>query len=285
MASYLRTRVLLAAGAGASFACFWLGGGWLDIPQNRGYSISLLQQPSPVLALLVTAIVFIACTALSSLIAGSVRFEAGLFCAAVGLSALSLRGGPLRYVLFDADKPVVFWRLAIELTLLFTILGLAWVVLERLADADWLSRGDDLVEEDEPIDQKILGTATQICAMATLMLILCRSDAKNQALASVFVSSWLATLLAGTAAPTRPSTWYWIGPMFVGLIGYVWCAMRPDGWMIGQTQSYLGALARPLPLDYASLGTSGSILGYWMSRKWVQSRRETEPENAAPGSA
>jgi hypothetical protein len=35
---------------------------------------------------------------------------------------------------------------------------------------------------------------------------------------------------------------------------------------------FLVALARPLPLDYASVGTAGALLGYWMRRKSLHER-------------
>ena len=38
----------------------------------------------------------------------------------------------------------------------------------------------------------------------------------------------------------------------------------------------LPALARPLPLDYATAGTAGALMGYWTSRKW-QHEHEAEP--------
>jgi hypothetical protein len=31
-------------------------------------------------------------------------------------------------------------------------------------------------------------------------------------------------------------------------------------------------LARPLPLDYAGSGVAGSIVGYWVSRRWQHER-------------
>jgi hypothetical protein len=43
----------------------------------------------------VTALTFGLCVLLGTLIAGTVRFDAGLFVASIGLSALSIRGGPI----------------------------------------------------------------------------------------------------------------------------------------------------------------------------------------------
>jgi len=52
------------------------------------------------------------------------------------------------------------------------------------------------------------------------------------------------------------------------VIGYVSCYFRPDGIEVGRTSGYFAALARPLPLDYASVGVAGSLMGYWISSRW-----------------
>ena len=46
---------------------------------------------------------------------------------------------------------------------------------------------------------------------------------------------------------------------------------------VGDVRGYAPALARPLPLDYASAGVAGSLLGYWTGRRW-QKHRELEEE-------
>jgi hypothetical protein len=39
-------------------------------------------------------------------------------------------------------------------------------------------------------------------------------------------------------------------------------------------------LVRPLPLDYASAGPAGAILGHWMSRKWQKEREAMNRQEA-----
>src|SRR2546429_5354039 len=97
-----RDRTLLALGA---IICYWLSGtiaAALSIPRFPKFDAALLHQPSPVLVVIVAFITLILCTLLGSLIAGSVHFEGGLFCAVVGLAAFSVRGGPMRHTLFNA---------------------------------------------------------------------------------------------------------------------------------------------------------------------------------------
>jgi hypothetical protein len=126
--------------------------------------------------------------------------------------------------------------------------------------------------------------------MAVLVALLARTDEKKQVLAAVALGSFLATLLAYSVAPVRPATWFWIGPVVVGAFGYVaasfaWRNASPVEWKTGMGGGILGALARPLPLDYASLGTAGALLGYWISRQWQRAKeleRTPTPTPAAP---
>jgi hypothetical protein len=100
------------------------------------------------------------------------------------------------------------------------------------------------------------------------MMFLCQSEAKNQCLASVGIASFLATVVAYKYAPVRPSIWFWSGPLIVGLIGYIAAALGQDSNLaIGSPAGTFAALARPLPIDYASVGPAASMLAYWMMRK------------------
>jgi hypothetical protein len=117
--------------------------------------------------------------------------------------------------------------------------------------------------------------------MLLLMLVLARTDEKKQVVWAVFLSSYLATLLAYAVSPVRPSAWYWAGPFVVAAFGYAAAYLKWRGmddsvhWRAGIGAGFWAALARPLPLDYASLGPVGTLLAYWMSRRW-QSAREAD---------
>lgn len=114
----------------------------------------------------------------------------------------------------------------------------------------------------------IIALATQVAATAIILLFLCQSESKKQAIASVGIASVLGTTLTYMGFPTRPSIWFWTAPLIVGLFGYVLAAAGQNADLaIGHPSGVFAALARPLPLDYASVGPAGSILGYWMMRK------------------
>jgi hypothetical protein len=71
----------------------------------------------------------------------------------------------------------------------------------------------------------------------------------------------------------------------LGLFGYLaaWL-FPPTGIEVGRpglAGGFLAALARPLPLDYASAGTGGALLGYWMRRNGLQERQAMEAAEKA----
>jgi hypothetical protein len=113
------------------------------------------------------------------------------------------------------------------------------------------------------------------------MLVFVETDKKAQVIVSVAVAAYLGTLVAHGLFPTRPSVWYWGGPLVVGVAGYLMGYVGSRDWMIGEVGGYAPALARPLPLDYAGAGTAGAILAYWTSRRWQRNRDAEAAESAA----
>jgi hypothetical protein len=289
LGSYQRARLLLGLASVACFALVWLAGSALDIPRIEGYAASLLNGYSPFLDLVITLVLMLACVLVGTLVAGTIRFDAGLAAAAIGLTALSIRGGPMRYVLFSASGPTVFLTLAAELMILYAIIGLAWGVLWLLHERGMLLDDplrDGIVDVDESPGQRLLALATQVVVMGLLMILLAKSDQKSQVVWSVGISSFLATLAAHSVAPSRPSVWYWTGPLAVGVVGYVLAYASNDAsWQIGHVGGWAPELARPVPLDYAGAGTAGAIIGYWMSRRWQRGPVDEDVAEPAPATA
>jgi hypothetical protein len=264
----LSARIALAIAVGINCLIFAAASQYFELPILPGFDGSIICQPSPVSAFAVVAVTLAVATLVGTVLAGAVRFEAGLFAAAFGLMAFSLRCGTMQSVLLEAGgNEGVFVRLAVELLILGLCLGGMWTVLWRLARAVH-GRFSTPREKDSGLLNSLTATIAQTIATGVFMFLLCQSEAKYQALASVGVASWLGSMIAYKCAPARPSIWYWIGPLLVGLIGYVLAATGQDTNLdIGSPAGTFAALARPLPVDYASLGTAGAILGYWMMRK------------------
>jgi hypothetical protein len=283
-----RAKALLALASAAAFLLYWLAARSFHIPEHPGYEMSLSLQPAAAADFLLVGVTMLVATAVATVVAGSVRFDAGLFGAAVGLTALSCRGGPMRFVAQAAGGRGVFLAMALELLVLGALLGLAWFGLWLLYRGGRLS-GDALRDglRDQPHEpgERIHALLVQAAVMSVIVLLLARTDDKKQVLAAVGVASFAATLMSYAFSPVRPSVWYWAGPILVGVLGYFVAylsagSMNSVASKSGAGGGALAALARPLPLDYASLGTAGAILGYWTSRQW-QRAKELEKE-AAP---
>lgn len=271
----LRNRTLLTIGSLVCIGLFYGASRQFHIPAEPGYSASLLQQTGWIVALLVTAIGLIVATLVGSIITSRIHRDAGLFCAAIGLATLSCRGGPMRDVLFEASNRSVYLMLAAETIALAAMVTLAWTILEQ-----WPIRAPVLDPTPaDPNDRKYLTTLAHTMLMIGLMSLLCRSDDKGQVLASVGLSSFVAALGAQWFSPVSPSPWLFSGTFIVALVGYISCYFTPAGIVTGRTSGYFAALARPLPLDYASAGVAGALLGYWMG---VRRERRDSKSGGSP---
>jgi hypothetical protein len=276
-----RDRILLVIGAIACYVIFRFVASLLGVPRDPGFDASLLHQPSSLLVIVVVVATLVACTLLGSLVAGIVHFEAGLFCACVGLIALSVRGGPMRDTIINARGSGVFVMLAIELLLLSAGIAVAWITLLVLREQGWL-RGDEErathIDREEIPSQTALAIGVQIAVMFVMMLLLSGTDQKGQAIWSVAIAAMLGTLAAHSLFPIRPAAWFLIGPLLLGVVGYIAASATGGYSSLGQVGGFFPPLARPLPLDYAAMGPAGALFGYWISRNWYL-EREGLPES------
>ena len=274
-----RDRTLLAVGSIVCWILFWLIGRLFGIPPVPGYQASLLASAggSPVVAIILTGVAIVACVLIGSLVAGAVHFEGGLFCASVGMLALSTRGGPIRYVLMYSSSSAVYLALLVELALLAVCVGIGWNVLLALRDRGHL-HGEPLRDDDPDAlpAQGAMALVGQIVVMIFLMALLAQTDRKAQVIWSVAISSFLSALAAHSLFPARPSIWFWAAPIIVGALGYTLAWFGGPPGVGGTINGLLPALARPLPLDYAGAGVAGALYGYWTSRKWLH-EHEDEP--------
>lgn len=246
---------------------FRWAGKLLGIPGERGFDASILQQSHWPLAMIAIYVLLAVCLALGTLISGRWWFFGGLFSAVVGLSALSAMGGSMHYVLFDAQAAGtaqrVFIQLAIETALLFIPIALAWTYFCRRLDV--VLAAEDAKNSAAPEQMSIaVAIVSQVLITGVIILLLAATDAKKQVMVSVFLGGLIGTALADYAAPHRQALrWYWVGPLAVGVIGYLLAYLNSTPWTNGMPLGAFAALARPLPLDYASMGGAGALLGYW----------------------
>jgi hypothetical protein len=262
------------------------------IPAFPGFGGALLEEPSPLVSLVIVTLGLVVAVFLSTLITGTLRFDAGLFCGTAGMATLSVRSGRMGDVLRQsaATGPSVFVHCALELVVLYMLVAIAWSVLWGMHVSGFLKADefrDGVEDTDEPILFKISALAMQVGVMALFMMLLGQTDAKPQMLASVSISAFLGACAAYYMYPISPSPWLWVGPMIVGIVGYAlayFSVGTGEEWKTGRLAFRLAPLAQALPLDYATAGPAGAILGYWMSRKWHRERTEesTTTESTEP---
>src|SRR5690348_13551917 len=118
------SKWILLAAAVLFYVAFSFVGGLVGMDTAHGFNGSLLVSPGALSNTLVTAVLVAAGVAAGTVVVGGVRPDAGLFVAAIGLLALSNRGGSLTPILHDTDGARgTFLILAVELILLYVFLG------------------------------------------------------------------------------------------------------------------------------------------------------------------
>ncbi|MFT3785462.1 MAG: hypothetical protein QM770_04770 [Tepidisphaeraceae bacterium] len=251
----------------------------LGVPDQPGFSASLLQQHNVALALVAVIVAMVASYAVAWVIAGRLNADLPLASAALSLVPFSMRAGPTFYVLKLSGQRGVYLTLAIETAILFALFVGLWFATSPLrkyaatpaigpVDPKKLDDPTDDPTRDEPIDQKLLALLSQAIMMAFVVLLVARADARQQALFAVLLGSTAAAWCAHRFIPAGSAIFFWLGPAAVAIVGYLsgYFSGAP-GIEIGDAQHYFAALARPLPVDYVSTGIAGAIWGFSMRRE------------------
>lgn len=283
LSAYQRSRVLMTLAVVICFGMFWYLGKRVPIPGMRGFGGSLLLDRQPLLEVAGTWVALGVSVIVGTLIVGRIRVEAGLFAACLGLSALSIRAGSVQSVVMAHPYPGTYLVLAGEvLVLLLGLVGVSYLLrmMEKRGLARHLARAplDDAARDDaalddaalrderQPLALALLSVGVQVVLMSLLVALLVRSTQKAQVLIMVFVSGAIATALGGRFFHRpRLAALTCVGPMLVGVIGYLLAWSDPGLLAIGLVDQ---PLARALPLDYASAGCAGAILGGWFGAKY-----------------
>jgi hypothetical protein len=278
--SYQRARLLLLIGWGIAFVVFWFGGRWVRVPEYPEYQASLFLSDSVGMPLVVVAVMFFVCMGIGTAVAGMVRFNAGVLTAALGLMALSARGGSPRQTILWAISTIgmgkIFGRLVLELLALTVIIGAAWWVLRFLYSRGKLRDRETGQEREGEVGGAIgelSSLAVQFLVTALGVMLIAQSEAKQQVMAAIFIASWGGAIVAHMSFGTGARGWYWLPPLLVGLFGYVLAWLfEPAGLAVADFRGVFAGLYRPMPLDYASMGPAGAIVGHWMSRRWQRDK-------------
>ncbi|HWE03329.1 MAG TPA: hypothetical protein VG326_13045 [Tepidisphaeraceae bacterium] len=261
------------------FSCvvFSYGARFVHWPSEPGVQGSLAQPPSSLGAFLVAIVLLAVCATVGTVALHRRWSMAGLMTATAGLAVWSVRGGTMTYVLFRADDSGagarVFFELLGELIVFFGAIGAIWNLI-------WKRHEEPRLGEDptEPGRSALLAIVAQAVLMAIFVLILVVTPQKKQVMAGVFLAGLFSTAVAEQFFADRTAgRWYWIGPLAAGAFGYIVNSFSVAGMETGDLNGSFAPLARVLPLDYASLGCAGALLGYWWMTPDEEAGDEDEP--------
>ncbi len=275
--AYRRTQALVTLASVICIILCWEVAAHLGIPPVARLQGSLIEQPQPPIAFIAVCVLYFVSVFIGILIAGRSWFFAGIFTGAIALAALSVRCGPMQYVLFNAaahgDTKRIFLKLLTEHCLLFVPVAVAWTFFFRrfAAGISRVSLTDSTSLEsstDTPKDNagSIFGAiAAQIVITGLLVLFLAVTNAKKQVAIAVLIGAFAGTALGEYLFPNRKAAlWYWIGPFLVGAVGYIAAYIYAGAVTTGVPHGPLANLANATPLDYAGAGIIGMLMGYWM---------------------
>ena len=263
----LTQRLLLAGALIVGGACLWPAGRLAGAAEagpwllsSEGVWLLLLAIPAAALGLGVSA---------------TGHPTAGVFVVAVSLLVPAVMGGPIDARLYRLDSVASYGGMGLEATAYLLLLaGYAWSVRrlrpplrQRLPmNLRCAHHGDDGAADPwgfAPVPL-LLNLAAATLVGGVLSVVLLRSSLSGQVVAGLLLAFGLGGFAARSISP-RPSYLGAIAaPLIVALIGYAWVLVRfPDppsllaAWFGGE----LWGLATARPIDYASAGVAGAILG------------------------
>jgi hypothetical protein len=255
-----RSNTALLACACIGLAVFGALGRVAGVPAEPGYQISLLLQPNPLVAVLIVAVGLVATTLLLLILQDSHDPFDPIFGAAVGLAALSWRGGAMTDLLQNTT-PAVFFVLVIETLLLGGGLYGCYAMLIRHRP----TRVDPRLRAEIDWNANLLASAVAAVVMGIVVMLIAQTDAKKQVMAAVGIGGFVGAAAAYALLENESALCYAAAPTAVGVVGYLLAYFFPGIYHVGRTSQ---PLACPLPLDYAGVGTAASLLGYWAAQRW-----------------
>ena len=177
--------------------------------------------------------------------------------------------GQTHIFLNSGGTPAVMLGMVGELLLLFALIGAAWLSIWRMKQSGRLRGGPDYNDSDTRPAVVVSAVILQSLLMLVLCLVLVPYDAKSQALVSVGLAAFLATALSVRSASAGSiGPWMWLGPAIGPAVGYLLAYSLPTGLATANLAHPLAAVGHALPLDYASAGTFGAVVGFWAGCRW-----------------
>ena len=261
------------------------------------------------------AILTVIAAAIGTAIVGRRAPEAGALAAAVGLAAMSLRGGTMQELLgYYADgapgprRSLMFYML-LDCVLWTGVMAAGWVAITAVRRWLW-EDGQDVRPLPLPPGPNaknvppapaaspdaasgkagwaafaITTVVGVIVIWATISRTPVANVAEKQVFASVCGGLFMGAMAARSLTRVLDATPYVLAAPAVGIIGLVLGYLGADmGWAEGTPYKPYAALAttpphdlaRALPVVYIAVGVIGAVLGYWAGDR-VEHVTEEEP--------
>lgn len=219
----------------------------------------------------------------------------------------------------EGDLPGLFWQMALEVVALAAVMAIAamalvvmrslavralprWTWQDPLLDAAGKPSTDPAVSRGSPLARcfglgAAPGTAGRgiggkeeltrgvLCFLLTLaitvavVLLLMRSVERGQILFALVAGCFLGALLAQVTVPTRSSLIAWTAPVVVAIGFYVLAATSMVRSGFGAWMDVPG-YARALPIDWATAGVGGALLGHWVSLRMREAKLLEQEEQS-----
>ncbi|MCG8406368.1 MAG: hypothetical protein MI923_14310 [Phycisphaerales bacterium] len=277
---HLVQRIRLLSAMVVSALVFWYFGWWAAKPNDPKGPVTLLMVEQGVVTMAEMLGLAVVVSGLAVAICGAGSAERGPLAVAVGLAALGLRGGQMdRLVLHRLTStsandtvldPYPVWSFIAETWLWIALIGVGFVV------GRWVESWFDSATEDAAQHQHEVNHATDIhqgvgtVAVAFFIAWTIVSFAtgsyeapllKGQIYFALIFAFLLASLVAHWFFQMSARVWTLLAVALVATAGYVYGQPEiPDGAYSTGTYVTLSSLARPVPLEYAALGSIGVLL-------------------------
>ncbi len=260
---------------------FWYVGGWVAQPNDPHAPVTLLLVPNRFLVMIEMVGLAVVAAGLATAINGPRSAMYGPLGVAVGLAAVSIRGGDADLLPLCLPAALAPWptrALIFEMWLWLGLIALGAVV-GRWVDS-W-SSGPPPQDSARDVDEEIVDSAVElrramlmIPVVAVLAYLLVQLFAgspgspllKGQVFFSVGAAFYVAVAMAGVVLRVRSPMWLLASVAIAGTVAYVLAApdVTPEQAARG-ARVVLNGLVRPTPIQYAALGTIGVWLAHLSS--------------------
>lgn len=253
--------------------------GWFAMaPDDPLGAVSVLTRSGAWMMLLQAAGLAAVTAALATVIAGRRLPDVGTFAAALGLAAVSLRGGTAGTLLIQWADAVPVSQSSLPIELAFE--AIAWfaivlvargfsIAVGRWCFGDRLC-GTALEQWAGPKDSMADGLKHMLLAGGAALVVFkiltaglsTRSVQHGQACFVVAASVCFASYLAFWIVPVRSALWAILSVPLIAVGGYLWARLGPSpGGLPASVPA--SAFLRVLPIQYIAVGTAMAVAMFW----------------------